>query len=292
VYPLQISLYSWFTLINRMYENLTECPSCTGTAFIDHLTCEDKPHTREKFKIVRCRNCQLLFTNPRPNKHGIGRFYEHNDYISHTNASTNVINSIYKLARRYTLYKTGVFLNYIGNKGYTVAGLEPSEEARNIAQTLNPKITIHEDLTQIGSNQYDVITAWHVLEHVHDIKRTLITLRESLAPQGTIIAAVPNINSYDCQYYGEDWAAYDVPRHLYHFDQDTFQTLAKRCELNVVAINPMKLDSYYVSLLSEKYLARHGRIKQIIKAITIGKKTNTQASKTKDYSSLIYVLKP
>ncbi|MFT6882419.1 MAG: 2-polyprenyl-3-methyl-5-hydroxy-6-metoxy-1,4-benzoquinol methylase, partial [Marinoscillum sp.] len=258
-----------------MYERLDVCPSCKHTHFLNHIICKDHAASGESFAIVKCTKCDLLFTNPRPNQSNISKYYEHADYISHTNNANNPINLLYKLARRYTLSQkislitkftpnkylldygcgTGIFTNYAKSRGYIVDAVEPSPDARRIADDILG-ITVKSNVVKIKPKSYDIITAWHVIEHVHELRITLNTLRKSLRDNGIIFIAVPNCLSYEAIKYQENWAAYDVPRHLYHFTQSSFKTLAHNCKLHLVETVPMKLDAFYVSMLSEKYLNR------------------------------------
>ncbi|MBR06991.1 MAG: methyltransferase [Rickettsiales bacterium] len=289
-----------------MYEKLEECPSCKHTKFSNHLICKDHTVSGESFALVKCDKCGIIITNPRPDVDSIAKYYEDKNYISHTNKANNPINIAYKLVRSITLKQkydlikkhnqqkrlldfgcgSGVFLNYIKEKGYEVSGLESHAETAQSAQQLTGA-TIYSKLQDLHKHHYDVITAWHVIEHVHLLRDTINTLRKCLNPNGILIIAVPNHRSFDAEFYKANWAAYDVPKHLYHFDQSSIKTLAKNCKLKVKATYPMKFDSYYVSLLSEKYA--NGK-QNLAKAIQIGYQSNKKANQTGEYSSLIYVL--
>ena len=292
-----------------MYQKLEECPVCKHPSFSNELICEDYSQSHESFVIVKCDNCDLRFTNPRPDAANIAKYYDHDDYISHTNKANNLINLIYKGARYYTLRQkatlikkhsdgkelldfgcgTGVFLQHMHSNGYQVQGYEPSEQARNMALQ-SGVFPVHHQLAQLQKEQFDIITAWHVLEHVHDLKSTLRTLRKTLKSNGIILAAVPNIASEDATIYKAQWAAYDVPRHLYHFNQQAFSALATSCKLKIKEVHPMSLDAYYVSLLSEKHKGTATPLQKLIKGYINGRKSNAKASKSGEYSSLIYVL--
>lgn len=290
-----------------MYEKLEECPSCKHPKFNNFMICKDYTVSEESFALVKCSKCQLVFTNPRPTLGKIGSYYKSANYISHTNAVTNITNLLYKLVRIFTLgqkrghiekYKknghildygcgTGHFLKIMNPNKWKIAGLEPDPATSAKAASLLNQ-TIHHSLSEINKEEeFDVITAWHVLEHVHDLRDTLRTLRKKLKSNGFMFIALPNHNSYDAMIYKEFWAAYDVPRHLYHFHLDSFQRLAKSQKLNLVDTIPMKFDSYYVSLLSERNITGKSNF---IKAIQNGYKSNQLAKKKGEYSSIIYVL--
>jgi len=286
-------------------ENLATCPICNSRKIELHNTIVDYTVTKEKFTITKCKNCSFLFTNPRPNKDSLGAYYKSEDYISHTNKSNNPINIVYKLARTQTLkwkYNlvdkfnpknlldygcgTGHFLNHCHKNNLDIRGFEPDEAARNIAnEILNGRIFASPNEI---TNQFDVITLWHVLEHISDLNEVIAWLKKQLTKKGRLIIALPNPDSYDASLFKEHWAAYDVPRHLYHFTKKTLEQLANKHSFCVESIHPMKLDSYYVSLLSNQH--KFNRSKPLNSIIT-GFKSNTYAKKDMNYSSLIYVLK-
>lgn len=288
-----------------MYEKLESCPSCGHTHFTNHIICTDHAFSKESFALVKCSKCELVFTNPRPDKEKIKDYYKSDTYISHTNAANNLINILYKIVRSFTLrskylliskYKkrkrildfgcgTGHFINYMNKKGWNTSGYEPYIDP-NINSDKN--IKIFKSIKEIeDAEKFDVITAWHVLEHVHDLKDTLKLLRKRLKKGGVLFIAVPNLNSMDANLYKDLWAAYDVPRHLYHFSQRSFKKLAEQVKLNHIKTYPMKFDAYYVSLLSEKYKGSN----KPYQAVLNGFKSNRMATKTGEYASLIYVLK-
>ena len=286
-----------------MYQKLEECPSCKHTLFTNHLICTDYSISQESFALVRCNKCGLVFTNPRPDTVNIKDYYQSDKYISHANKSNSLINFVYKIARSFTLrskrnliqqYKrsgrildfgcgTGHFIDHMQYNGWDSTAYDPQIKKLN-----NSDIKFLDTVNKISSeDKFHVITAWHVLEHVHDLRETLKLLRKQLKKGGYIFIAVPNINSYDAHQYRNYWAAYDVPRHLYHFTKDSFKTLAANCKLSIVKVHPMKLDAYYVSWLSEKYQGKQN----IFSAIKTGLKSNRLAKSNGEYSSLIYVLK-
>ncbi len=289
-----------------MYEKLEECPICKHTKFSNHLICQDHTVSQESFALVKCTKCGLVFTNPRPDTDHIGKYYDDSNYISHTNSANNPINLAYKLVRTITLKQklrlikqytdskelldfgcgSGIFLQFMASKGYRITGFEPHAATALHAEQLT-STTIHTDLSQLTSHTYDIITAWHVMEHVHHLKKTIKALRKRLKKDGTLFVALPNHCSFDADHYKQYWAAYDVPKHLYHFDRDSIKALAHKCKLKVVDIHPMKFDAFYVSLLSEKNSP--GKFNPFT-ALQTGIQSNKKAKATGEYSSLIYVL--
>ncbi|MEO8473512.1 MAG: class I SAM-dependent methyltransferase [Chryseolinea sp.] len=186
---------------------------------------------------------------------------------------------------------TGIFLKHCADKHWNITGVEPSEQARAIAIT-NTKASIQPNIISIPQPHFEVITLWHVLEHLRDLNQTLTSLTQKLSKTGTMFIAVPNYKSQDAEFYANFWAAYDVPRHLWHFSKTTMQQLLKQHRLKTTEIIPMKLDAYYVSMLSEKYKHNdHQTLRTLLPAIAIATRSNIMAKRTGEYSSLIYVIR-
>jgi SAM-dependent methyltransferase len=240
-------------------------------------------------------------------------YYLSDAYISHNTQASNIVDHVYKLARKFTLrwkhdlirkyYNgntrklldygcgTGTFLQSSLARGWSITGVEPSPIARDIASN-NTGTLIAAKLSEIGIADYDIITLWHVLEHVPDLNETLQSLHSKLANNGFMFIAVPNYKSYDATKYKDYWAAYDVPRHLWHFSQETMQKLLTTHGFKLHATVPMKLDSFYVSILSEKYhqQGKHSPT-TFANGIATGLKSNLNAAEHKEYSSLIYIVR-
>ncbi|MDX1629709.1 MAG: class I SAM-dependent methyltransferase [Fulvivirga sp.] len=292
-----------------MFERLETCPLCDSGHFTNYLICKDHSVSQEQFAIVQCTNCSFLFTNPRPASDQLSQYYDSKEYISHQDKGNTPINFIYRLTRKFTLKRkvklignvskkknlldigcgTGHFLDAAKSANWQVTGIEPNDTARK--QAIQKGIPVFDQLESLKKdNKYHCITLWHVLEHIPDINKSLQLISKHMPPSGTLIVAVPNADSYDAGHYKDKWAAYDVPRHLYHFTPATMKALMKKHGLKVKAIKPMKLDAYYVSLLSEKYL-KPG-IFNYLKAIVTGWKSNKYANKNNNnYSSLIFIIK-
>ena len=289
---------------------MTTCQLCGQTTVESNtaLSIIDYSVTGETFTLTKCNNCEAWRTNIQQLKN-LDKYYESTDYASHHLNPYNPIHLIYKFARYFTtrskigLIKqfskantvldygcgTGNFLATLERAGFKVKGLEPNAKARDYANWLT-KGKVITSLTEL-TETYDVITLWHVLEHTYNPLETLKLLKNQLNKEGKIIIAVPNYKSKDAAIYQQHWAGYDVPRHLWHFTQKTIDTLAVANELKVTRVIPMKLDSFYVSLLSEKYKASNKQgLSQLIRAIKSGWQSNQSARNTGEYSSLIYVL--
>ncbi|MET2986445.1 class I SAM-dependent methyltransferase [Aureibaculum conchae] len=276
-----------------------------------YISCKDYTVSREAFSILIDKKSELLLTSPRPNDSDLGNYYESEEYISHSDTKKSLIDKMYHWVRNYTIKKkvklinsfnseektildigagTGDFLAACATNGWKITGIEPNENARALANSkiLNSKFQIHNDLEELNSETFDIITMWHVLEHVPDLNDYVKKLKSLLKPNGTLIVAVPNFKSYDANYYQEFWAAYDVPRHLWHFSRKSISELFAQENMKVEKILPMKFDAYYVSLLSEKY--KTGK-SNMLKAFWVGLKSNIKAKSSKEYSSHIYIIK-
>lgn len=289
------------------------CPICDHSNITSLFAVNDLSLTGDTFHIVQCNTCTLHYTNPIPTKENSIPYYNFPEYISHSDIKKGWLNKLYHRVRQRTLqqktrwiqslftgYKgtllevgagTGAFANAMHKKGWEVTALEPDASSRELA---SKNYGIHllpiTELEYLPNNQYDVITLWHVLEHVHDLKIYINRFQKLLKQNGRLIIAVPNYTSFDAQYYKKYWAAYDVPRHLYHFSPSSMQFLMQMNGFKIAAILPMWYDSYYVSLLSEKYI-KSGLL-GMIRAAIIGTLSNMTALKdTAKASSIIYEIK-
>jgi SAM-dependent methyltransferase len=291
-------------------EIITTCPICENQKFEPYLKARDHTVTQEEFELKKCERCHFIVTSPRPTEETIGKYYASDNYISHSGKSSSLFDKIYLAARNITLkwksdlidqYSpkpatildfgcgTGEFLHHLKKRGYHIMGVEPNPVAR-VKANLNLEGKVSDNLLTIKNNSVDIITLWHVLEHVHTLNETLQLLKKILSEKGYIIIAVPNAESHDCKEYKNLWAGYDVPRHLWHFTQETMRALLYRNGLTLVAVKPMKLDSYYVSLLSEQYKnPKQPKILTAVKAVKEGLTSNIHARKKKEYSSQIYI---
>ncbi len=291
-------------------EILKNCPVCDASETKLFLECKDYTVSQETFKIVACVKCGFKFTNPRPEESRLGEYYKSEDYISHSNTNKGFINSAYQSVRKYTLLKklqliskfyktgklldigcgTGEFLKTFKDAKWETLGIEPSDSARKMAiENFGLDVREEAQLKNLASESFDVITMWHVLEHVPHLNERIEDLKRLLKPKGMIIIAVPNCSSLDAKKYGVHWAAYDVPRHLYHFTPKDIESIFRKHELTVFRTLPMVFDSFYVSLLSEKYSSGKSNL---ISAVWTGFRSNLSALKTgKTYSSQIYLIR-
>jgi 2-polyprenyl-3-methyl-5-hydroxy-6-metoxy-1,4-benzoquinol methylase len=275
------------------------------------ITVKDHSVSGEEFQLVFDEVLKMYKTEPQPSLDKLPSYYESEDYISHTDTQRNLFEKIYHWVRSYMLSKkmalvlqhtksdgkkvldigcgTGDFLAMAQKYKWEVTGVEPDDQAREIAaKKTTTDIHNNDWLAEIPNHSFDAITMWHVLEHVPNLEEQIATLKRIIKPNGTIFIAVPNFNSHDATHYKEFWAAYDVPRHLWHFSQNAIKGLFQKENLKVVKVLPMKFDAYYVSLLSEKH--KTGKMNPV-KAFYIGFVSNFKAITSSEYSSLIYVIK-
>ncbi len=290
----------------------SRCPVCTGDKIEYRLTAQDHTVSRETFEIWECNGCTARFTMDVPPAEAIGKYYQSTEYISHSNTKKGIINTMYHWVRNFTLVSkrrlvrkftdrhtgvlldigagTGAFSNVMQKGGWHVTAMEPDETARQNARSqYQLELKLPGELYDQPAGHFDAITLWHVLEHVHDLHGYFDTFHRILKDQGTLFIAVPNYTSHDADIYREYWAAYDVPRHLYHFSPQSIDILAEQHGMQVVAYKRMWFDSFYVSMLSEQY--RNG-YNNIITAFWNGCLSNWEAFKdAARCSSVIYVIR-
>jgi len=289
-------------------EELKACPLCGGSNFKKQFDCIDYTVSKETFSVQSCLSCGFVFTNPRPAPADLGKYYKSDTYISHSDTSKGIVNKLYKLVRGFTLMQkyrlvqpylepntlldigcgTGAFLNQCTQLGAKAIGIEPDPDARMYGiETYKIDIRPEEALNEMPDGSFSVITMWHVLEHVVDLHGRVEEIYRLLKADGRAFIAVPNHLSYDAQFYGKDWAAYDVPRHLYHFDIQSVSLLFEGHGMVVDQVLPMKFDSYYVSLLSEEIKTGN---RNFISGMFRGMVSQMKA-KTNSWSSQIYVIR-
>jgi 2-polyprenyl-3-methyl-5-hydroxy-6-metoxy-1,4-benzoquinol methylase len=271
------------------------------------LTVKDYSVSKETFQLYHDEDLDMLITSPQPSLENLGKYYESVDYISHTDSKRSLFEKAYHFVKNIALKNkldlinsfqpnkgrildigagTGDFLSVAKQNGWQTIGVEPSEKAKAIAK--NKGVSFVEKTVALENHSFDVITMWHVLEHVPNLEEQILELKRLLKPNGTLIVAVPNFKSFDAKQYGTFWAAYDVPIHFWHFSKTAIKMLFEKESMKLVKVLPMKFDAFYVSLLSEKY--KTGKM-NYFSAIYFGLKSNWYGKKNLEYSSHIYVLK-
>jgi 2-polyprenyl-3-methyl-5-hydroxy-6-metoxy-1,4-benzoquinol methylase len=318
----RLEVGSWKLEINNFVsretfmEEVRNCAICEGDNFVHLFQCKDYLLTNEIFSISQCKKCDFRFTNPRPDNGELIKYYESVNYISHSEKPENFIDKIYYSVRKIALnskYKlvvsekrrakseeqlssildigcgTGEFISLFKANNWKVYGIEPNRSARE--QAIKKKgLEVFEEsfLDKFSDKQFDVITMWHVLEHVSDLNGQLKSIKRILKDDGLMIIAVPNSDSFDAQLYRQYWAAFDVPRHLYHFTKKSVNELLTKNDFELLKVLPMKFDAFYISLLSEKY--KIGK-NNYISAFFNGIRSNIKAKKNSNYSSLTFLFK-
>lgn len=270
------------------------------------ITLKDHSVSGEVFRLKHNAEWDILYTDPKPEGAKLASYYESENYISHTDGKRSLFEKAYQFVKRIALKNklqlihelhpkkgklldigagTGDFLANAVQNGWKATGIEPSLKAKEIA--LSKAVNFAETSHELLSNSFDIITMWHVLEHVPDLDAQISELKRLIKPDGTIVIAVPNFKSHDARIYGEYWAAYDVPRHLWHFSKTAIEKAFAKHGLKLQKVLPMRFDAFYVCLLSEKYRTGH---MNPLKAMYNGLISNYKAKKTQEFSSHIYVL--
>jgi 2-polyprenyl-3-methyl-5-hydroxy-6-metoxy-1,4-benzoquinol methylase len=252
------------------------CPLCSSELIADYFSCIDHFISKETFAIVRCNRCGFLFTQDYPDENEIHKYYESDKYISHSDTSEGIINKIYHVIRRVMLLRkrriinqltglkngnlldfgsgTGHFASEMKKSGWMVKGIEISEKARNYSSsTFGLEIIAPDHISELEADSFDCVTMWHVLEHFHDPYKYIADIIKLLKPGGICLVALPNSGSRDAKYYRQEWAAFDVPRHLWHYDPVTFSQFSEKSGLKVERHLVLPFDVFYISVLSEKY---------------------------------------
>ena len=253
-----------------------KCPLCKSSAIKKRFACVDEFATGEQFEIFECTACGLAFTQNVPDEKEIDRYYESPTYISHSNTSKGLVNRVYHIVRRIMLQKkarkvemltglkngrlldygagTGHFARLMKTRGWSVTAIEKNGKARELAlKEFGFEMLPVEALSTIKDKELDVVTMWHVMEHIQEPDKMWDELHRILDDRGIAIIAVPNSASYDALKYKEYWAAYDVPRHLWHFTPSTIAQWGEKHGFVLDGQYTMPFDGFYISMLSEQY---------------------------------------
>ena len=291
---------------------INNCPICNSSDIVNAFNVVDHFSTKEKFPIYDCSNCGFRFTNNFPSDDIIGRYYDSPDYISHSDSKKGVVNRLYHFFRKQMLRKkvnmvskytlgarlldigsgTGYFLNAAKERGFKVSGIEKDSKAREYAiSNFGLDVKDEKSLWGIENESLDVITLWHVLEHMQNLNDVVAKIKSILKPDGVMILALPNHISHDGKKYKDYWAAYDVPRHLWHFTPDTVEKMLSKHKFKIMKQKTMPLDAFYISMLSEKYKGSSAII-QYLRALTVGTVGYLRSlSDNNQSSSVIYIAK-
>lgn len=269
------------------------------------LKTKDFSVSGETFQLLHDEEFDMLVTRPQPEN--LDTYYQSDTYISHNDANRTLVDKMYQAVKKFSLWRktllikaycqniktlldvgagTGDFLLAAKKRGWSVNGVEPSRDAR--LRSREKKMELLPNMDLVPRVKFQVITLWHVLEHLPDLENQILKLMGHLEDNGTLVIAVPNFKSYDAEQYKEFWAAYDVPRHLWHFSRGAIDRLFGKYGMKVVKTKPMWFDAFYVSLLSEKN--KTGK-QNFFRAFFIGFLSNVMGWLTSEYSSIIYIIK-
>ena len=288
------------------------CPLCSSEKIYLHLRCTDHFISKEKFDLFKCPVCEFVFTQDYPEENNIQVYYESEDYISHSNTSKGFSNKVYHLVRNAMLGKkrgiirnvtglkkgslldigsgTGHFANIMKLAGWQVKGIEINEKSRNSSiLRFGLEIMDTDHISNLATESFDCITLWHVLEHFHNPFKYTSDIIRLLKPGGLCLIALPNCSSYDAKYYRQHWAAYDVPRHLWHFSPVTFRKFSEKAGFVLENLKTLPLDLFYISILSERYRgSKLAFLMGMVKALPFAVVSIFYKSRS---SSVIYILR-
>ena len=284
-----------------------QCPWCGSEKSQIHLWLKDEFLTKEDFQIYECKNCGLLYTEPRPDKEKIGQYYKSEAYYSHQENKKGFIPKLYESVKSVNLKKkykiatkglkrgkvldigcgVGDFLHTMEQMGWEGSGIEPSEEAKEIARKrVRAQIWQPQEIESLPDNSFDLITMWHVLEHVDDVKEEIRQLQRLVKKGGRLVLALPNFKSYDAQYYNAQWAAYDVPRHLNHFCKESIVRIFRDSSFELTRTDKLVWDAYYISYMSETY---RNHSLPLLRGMFRGLVSNCKARSSGEWSSKVYI---
>lgn len=288
------------------------CPLCSSEKIVRQFKCSDFFVSSKEFEVYRCLSCSFRFTQDAPDENEIGGYYESDDYISHTDSKEGISNKLFRFSRTIMLKRkrkliiktsgkekgilldigsgTGYFANEMKEAGWKVKAIEISEKARNYSASMfGLEVSSPDKISELQSESFDCITLWHVLEHFHNPDEYFSEIKRILKPGSVCIVALPNSNSYDAAYFREFWAAWDVPRHLWHFNPETFRLFSRKKGFILEKTKILPLDVFYISQLSEKYKRS---FLPFIKGMAIGIWFAMLSGIRKERgSSLIYILR-
>lgn len=291
--------------------HLVKCPVCLSDRITVYIKTIDQLRSGEEFRLFRCQSCNFVFTQDHPDEKEAGKYYESDDYVAHSDNAKGMYNKLYHFARVIMLGRkrrmvenitslksgnlldvgsgTGYFAGTMKNAGWNITCIEPNKKARDFAAgKFNLNMISMAQVITLPEVSFDCITLWHVLEHLHNPYEYIAALTRLLKPSGTIIVALPNCNSFDSHHYKHNWAAWDTPRHLWHFSPATFKLFSGNAGLELSGIKSLPFDVFYISILSEKNLERSfPLIRGIIKGLIFSVKSFLNREKS---SSLMYVL--
>lgn len=236
-----------------MQTEYINCNICGQSNF--KSLCEDK-----HFKVVKCKNCGLIFVTPLPEDDELFRHYDRGYYAPWLKEQSIARRKMWnrRLKKKVQIFKRkgklldvgsgcGVFLNEAKHNGWQVYGVEVSEYAVNYAKDVFGMEVFKGELrnAHFPDNFFDIVTFWHVLEHTKDPLNNLVEARRILKPGGVIVIAVPNVHNfiYKAAYMlvklhkPKLFSVKDREIHLYHFSISSLKKMVEKAGLT-----PIKFD--------------------------------------------------
>jgi 2-polyprenyl-3-methyl-5-hydroxy-6-metoxy-1,4-benzoquinol methylase len=307
-----ISLYLQHILEENKF-NISTCPVCGSPEFefSHYLNVPDWLVSKENFELKKCGNCSFIFTANAPLLENAGPYYESEEYVEHTDTNKGLIYGVYHQARKLMLkFKlsnirsyskstklldigsgSGYFINYMKQNGYNVSGVEISDKAVALCKD-KFDISVNsptEFLAEKLPKDFDIITMWHVFEHVYSFNEYFDILHKSLKENGHVFVALPNPNCFEAKHYKNYWNGFDTPRHLWHFTPKTFKQFAEGHGFEMISMKRLPLDPFFNAMVSSSYKSG---LKFLPYTFTIGLISFINGLINRDKaSSLIYILK-
>ena len=275
------------------------CPVCHAANSTIFMRVPDRfrPEPGTAYTLVRCVKCSLVYLNPRPVEESSGVFYESSEYTPFvsTGKQRSIMDRVYVAIREMNnRWKrrqiealqpergrlldvgcgTGEFLQAMHAAGWQVRGVERDAKAAAYAvEQLQLDVVCGSlDTVPLAPASFDVVTMWHVLEHLYQPHKALMQVRDVLRPGGLLVIAVPNLLSLDARYYRQNWVAFDAPRHVQHFSPKSLRSLCEMHSFAHLRTRMLPFDPFFNALMSETVIERRkgasipGRIVSTLRA--------------------------
>ncbi len=261
------------------YQEFKPCPLCGASGQIPYAGCTDYTVSKEHYTLMRCPSCGMVYTLDPPSQDKMAQYDKLGLKLKLGDSPSGLIGKLYYRVRSYMLgrkahivesqsyrtagtllnygAKTGFFSHRMERRGWKVISVEKYHEERQFSlEMFHHRMIDLNEMDKLRPGTFDVITLWHVFEHNPHPDKLLDRFYDLLRPGGILVMACPNICSTDAMHYGPYWAAYDVPRHLWHFSPTSLCNLVHKHGFTLMHHESMPFDSFYISILSEKQM-RH-----------------------------------
>ena len=259
-----------------IYQDFNSCPLCGAYGQTPYADCTDFTVSRESYILMRCPECGMVYTSNPPKECDTSKYDKLDLKLKLGDSPAGLIHKLYYYIRLRMLSrkahivesqsyrtggsllnygaKTGYFSHKMERRGWKVTSIEKYHEERLFSlEMFHHRMFDVPEMDRLHPETFDVITLWHVFEHCYDPNGLLDKFYKLLRPTGILIMACPNIRSTDAMHYGPYWAAYDVPRHLWHFNTTSLSELAHKHGFTLMHRERMPFDCFYISILSEKH---------------------------------------